>query len=248
MGETTETPQDGPPTTSRHTAEQRPVDQPPQKVRRSRAELSELMLDGGVAVLAQTGIEAQISSVTYVRVFEHIERTTGIKVTYGSVHERIWDSVAHYQLAVIERAGVFDRADPAAAVDHDAETGTDETGTDEAGTDEAATDEAWGAWLTAAVALVSGPDDDPLTEAARAAIGGAYPAPTRTDDPHEVLAVLATAVADGLALRRHLTGEPLPTVTVPTGPGGSPQQWQLSDLARWAMSQTLSRGETATEG
>lgn len=187
------------------------------------------MLEGGVEVLAHTGIEAQISSVTYVRVFEHIERTTGIKVTYGSVHERIWDSVAHFQLAVIERAGVFDRADPA---ETDAADGADD----------------WSEWLTGAVALVSGPADDAVTEAARAAVGRAYPAPTSTDDPREVLSVLATAVADGLALRSHLTGEVLPTVTMPTGPGGSPQQWQLADLARWAMSEALIQDEPATDG
>lgn len=66
------------------------------------------MLQGGVEVLAEHGIEMQISSVSYARVFEHLERTKGVRITYGSVHERIWDSLQEYQLAVIERAGLWD--------------------------------------------------------------------------------------------------------------------------------------------
>lgn len=66
------------------------------------------MLQAGVEVLAEHGIEMQISSVSYARVFEHLERTKGVRITYGSVHERIWDSLQEYQLSVIERAGLWD--------------------------------------------------------------------------------------------------------------------------------------------
>ncbi|MDW3219879.1 MAG: hypothetical protein R8F63_14790 [Acidimicrobiales bacterium] len=95
-------------------------ERPRPKKRRPRAELKELMLQGGVEVLAAHGIEMQISSVSYARVFEHLEDTRGVRITYGSVHERIWDSLQEYQLAVIERAGLWDsstsRARPRAAV------------------------------------------------------------------------------------------------------------------------------------
>jgi hypothetical protein len=164
------------------------------KTRRSRAELKELMIEGGTEVLRELGVETQLSSVSYAKVFEHLERTRGVRVTYGSVHERIWNSLQEYQLSVIERAGVWDHA--------------------------AITDAGWVDWLQTMVALSSGEADDTVGDAARAGAQSTYR--TRTDahsppegdstapagaDLDDLAATLAVAMVDGLQLRTFLTGD-----------------------------------------
>lgn len=157
-------------------------DSPAKKKRRPRAELEELMLQGGVEVLQELGVETQLSSVSYAKVFEHLERTQGVRVTYGSVHERIWNSLQEYQLSVIERAGVWDQAD-------------DRSG-----------DYSWADWLQTMVALSSGTDDT-VAEAARSGARATYAARTAGVDGDDRLAALSTAVADGLRLRSFLTAD-----------------------------------------
>lgn len=62
------------------------------------------MLNAGVEVY--TELEASIGGerVNYANVFRHLEETTGVRVTYGSVHERIWDSQRDFQIDVLRRA------------------------------------------------------------------------------------------------------------------------------------------------
>jgi hypothetical protein len=173
-----------------------PDELPAKKKRRPRAELKELMIQGGVEVLQELGVETQLSSVSYAKVFEHIEQTHGVRITYGSVHERIWNSLQEYQLSVIERAGVWDQA---GAGDHGY---------------------AWSDWLQTIVALSSNGADETVTDAARTGARATYAArsadflpgsanpdellPAGTDPDH-LLAALAVAVTDGLRLRSFLT-------------------------------------------
>lgn len=72
--------------------------------RRPRAELKQLMLKAGVEVY--TGLDSSMGGerVNYANVFRHLEDTTGVRVTYGSVHERIWDNQRDFQLDVIRTA------------------------------------------------------------------------------------------------------------------------------------------------
>ena len=170
-------------------------DFPMKKKRRPRAELKEMMIQGGVEVLKELGVETQLSSVSYAKVFEHVERTQGVRITYGSVHERIWNSLQEYQLAVIERAGVWDHTN-------------------------AEGDYRWADWLQTMVALSSGGADETVTEAAKSGARATYA--TRTEefavadepqdlaldgaDADELLAALSIAVSDGLELRAFLTG------------------------------------------
>jgi hypothetical protein len=195
------------------------------KTRRSRAELEELMIEGGVAVLDDHGVEVQISSVTYARVFEHLERTAGIKVTYGSVHERIWDSIQAFQLAVIERSALW------------------ESSPDDA--------DDWTSWLRTAVALTSQPDG-PVVDAA---VTGAQERYDRLDtlaqenlnnlsaESRAALARLSTAVREGVNLRRAITGEPEPPTMLPTGPDGELEEWTSHRLAMWGAAAALSRAD-----
>jgi hypothetical protein len=172
-------------------------DFPIKKKRRPRAELKELMIQGGVEVLQELGVETQLSSVSYAKVFEHVERTQGVRITYGSVHERIWNSLQEYQLSVIERAGVWDHA----------------------GSDDG--DYGWADWLQTMVAL-SSTSDEPVAEAAISGARATYAArATRFEpsteipaalmapgsNPDSLMATLSIAVSDGLELRSFLTGE-----------------------------------------
>lgn len=72
--------------------------------RRSRDELRELLLDVGVELLTERNVDFSIDALGYRTVFDHLEKTRGVRVTYGSVHERIWGSQREYQLAVLTAA------------------------------------------------------------------------------------------------------------------------------------------------
>jgi hypothetical protein len=76
--------------------------------RRPRSELRELILQAGYEVLLAEGLGLGTEGLTYKRVFEHLDRTRGIRVTRGSVHERIWDSQREFQLDVLARAARWD--------------------------------------------------------------------------------------------------------------------------------------------
>jgi hypothetical protein len=69
--------------------------------RRKRADLKRLVLEAGVEVLERDGIGFGAEDLTYAKVFEHLEQTAGLRVTRGSVHERIWESQRDFQLEVL---------------------------------------------------------------------------------------------------------------------------------------------------
>ena len=72
--------------------------------RRTRARLKELLLQAAQEVLERDGLGFNTHTVTYKSVFEHLEQSQGIRVTRGSVHERIWASQREFQFEVLQRA------------------------------------------------------------------------------------------------------------------------------------------------
>lgn len=72
--------------------------------RRTRARLKELLLQAAEEVLERDGLGFNTDTVTYKTVFAHLQESQGIRVTRGSVHERIWDSQRDFQLEVLRRA------------------------------------------------------------------------------------------------------------------------------------------------
>jgi hypothetical protein len=72
--------------------------------RRTRARLKELLLQAGEEVLDRDGLGFNTDTITYKAVFAHLEESQGIRVTRGSVHERIWDRQRDFQLEVLQRA------------------------------------------------------------------------------------------------------------------------------------------------
>ena len=89
-------------------ADEQDIDGEPPARRRSRSELRELILEAGYEVLLADGLGLGTDALTYKRVFDHLEQTQGIRVTRGSVHERIWDSQREFQLDVLTRAARWD--------------------------------------------------------------------------------------------------------------------------------------------
>lgn len=223
------------------------------------------MLQAGVEVLAEHGVEIEISSISYARVFEHLERTHGVRVTYGSVHERIWNSVQEYQLAVIERAGVWNPS-PAATLPatHAATPAERPRAVQDAwrrfaltSRTSAGSDPNWTRWLRSIVALSTQPDGGVVRSAARdgarasyerleamvrdnltAGIGGGFePGEVFPDDADvaTALARVAIALAEGLDLRATLTGDVDPVLRLHTGPDGELEEWNAYGFAVWAI-------------
>ncbi len=69
--------------------------------RRSRDELRELLINAGVDLLVEEGLGSGADHLTFKRVFEWLEQTTGIRVTNASVIGRIWDNQSEYQTEVL---------------------------------------------------------------------------------------------------------------------------------------------------
>jgi hypothetical protein len=71
------------------------------KDRQSREELRKLLLATARDILDDEGIQTVSSNLTFKRVFERVERTTGRTVTNASVIRRIWDNMAEFQADVL---------------------------------------------------------------------------------------------------------------------------------------------------
>ena len=76
--------------------------------RRTRDDLRNLILDAAAEVIDREGFGVTSSTVTYKQVFDHLENEHGIRVTRGSVHERIWASQHDFQLEVLRRTARWD--------------------------------------------------------------------------------------------------------------------------------------------
>lgn len=59
------------------------------------------MLDEGRATLLEEGFETGSANLTFKRVFERVERRTGIHLTNASVIRRVWENLADYQADVL---------------------------------------------------------------------------------------------------------------------------------------------------
>jgi hypothetical protein len=91
------------------------------KSRLSRDELRTLVMGAGREILQAEGIETGTDNLTFKRVFEHIERTSGIQLTNASVIRRVWENQADFQadvLAAIARDQERPEVDEALAAIH----------------------------------------------------------------------------------------------------------------------------------
>jgi hypothetical protein len=71
------------------------------RVRRSRAELREIVLEAGRDILLTEGLGTGAEHLSFKRVLSHVAATRGIRVTNASVIGRIWGNQEQFQLDVI---------------------------------------------------------------------------------------------------------------------------------------------------
>ncbi len=62
------------------------------------------MLEAGLELMAAQQRNVDADALNYKSVFDHLQATRDIRVTYASVHERIWSSQRAYQLDVLRKA------------------------------------------------------------------------------------------------------------------------------------------------
>ncbi|MEL6981250.1 MAG: hypothetical protein AAFO29_02380, partial [Actinomycetota bacterium] len=66
--------------------------------------LRELVLQAGLDVVAEDGVELGPDSISYAKVFAYLEAEYGVRVTRASVHERIWPSHDDFRRDVLAAA------------------------------------------------------------------------------------------------------------------------------------------------
>lgn len=76
--------------------------------RRSRESLRDLVMEAAIDLVRREGLGAVSTTLSYQRVFDHLEQTHGIRVTRASVHERIWGSQQEFQTDVLLNANRLD--------------------------------------------------------------------------------------------------------------------------------------------
>ncbi len=69
--------------------------------RHNREELRELLLQKGQAILREEGLGTGAEVLTFKRVFDRIERDTGIRLTNAAVIRRMWENLADFQTDVL---------------------------------------------------------------------------------------------------------------------------------------------------
>ncbi len=72
-----------------------------QRTRLSRDELRTLLLQEGRSLLHEEGFGSGPGNLTFKKVFDRLERTTGIRLTNASVIKRVWMNQADYQADVL---------------------------------------------------------------------------------------------------------------------------------------------------
>jgi AcrR family transcriptional regulator len=71
------------------------------QAKQTREELRATLLEAGREILLEEGLEAGSSNLTFKRVFERVERKTGLRVTNASVIKRVWENQADFQADVL---------------------------------------------------------------------------------------------------------------------------------------------------
>lgn len=87
----------------------------PTRVRRSREELREIVLEAGRDVLLSEGLGTGAEHLSFKRVLSHVAATRGIRVTNASVIGRIWENQEEFQLDVINSVANIQGDEEAAA-------------------------------------------------------------------------------------------------------------------------------------
>jgi hypothetical protein len=79
--------------------------------RHNREELRELLLQKGQTILREEGLGTGAEVLTFKRVFDRVEKDTGIHLTNASVIRRLWENQADFQTDVLVAIAEDDNAD-----------------------------------------------------------------------------------------------------------------------------------------
>jgi hypothetical protein len=74
---------------------------PVRRTKQTREELRQLLLDSGRAILQEEGLGNGAESLTFKRVFDRVERDSGVRLTNASVIRRVWVNQADFQADVL---------------------------------------------------------------------------------------------------------------------------------------------------
>ncbi len=69
--------------------------------KQTKEELRVLLLDTGRAILQEEGLGTGAEALTFKRVFDRVERDTGVRLTNASIIRRVWDNQADFQADVL---------------------------------------------------------------------------------------------------------------------------------------------------
>jgi hypothetical protein len=71
------------------------------QTKQSREDLRATLLAAGQEILHEEGLETASRNLTFKRVFERVERESGLRLTNASVIGRVWENQADYQADVL---------------------------------------------------------------------------------------------------------------------------------------------------
>ncbi len=71
------------------------------RARHGRDELRGLLVGAGRAILEEEGLAVGAGVLTFKRVFDHVEATTGVRLTNASVIRRIWENQEDFRMDVL---------------------------------------------------------------------------------------------------------------------------------------------------
>jgi hypothetical protein len=71
------------------------------RAQHTRGELRQLLLDTGRTILQEEGLGNGAESLTFKRVFDRVERESGLRLTNASVIKRVWVNQADFQADVL---------------------------------------------------------------------------------------------------------------------------------------------------
>ena len=77
-----------------------------------------MLLEAGLELLIEEGLGLGAERITYKRVFDRVQDSTGVIITRGSVHDRIWASQRDFQLELLRKAAEFDLGSETDAIHH----------------------------------------------------------------------------------------------------------------------------------
>jgi hypothetical protein len=71
------------------------------RTRRSKEDIRSMLLEAAQAMLREEGLGVGTDALTFKRVFDRVERDTGMRLTNASVIKRVWENQADYQTDVL---------------------------------------------------------------------------------------------------------------------------------------------------